>query len=424
MALKKAAVGFSDFDAELEDFELRKRDSLVTRALNVGPGGSIHSVPKIVDGLVYFGSMDFYIYALDCVTGKLVWKFKTDGKLACNSAESDDEGRIIYMGALSGSFYAIEAKTGNLLWKFKAGSGATSKPLFHNDRIYFSSLDGNLYCISKEGKELWRFRTGDAVFHGPVAENGRLYFGSGDCNFYCIDFNGNEIWRFRCGDEILNELPALLHKRVVYFGSMDNNLYALDAERGKELWRFKTGKYGICCSPSIHNDVIYISSRDGILYAISMKGKELWRFNTGALVGVGITFHKDRIYTGCEDGNIYCLNLGGKEIWRFKTGGHIWSPPAVWNDRLYDGSWDCYFYCIDLNGKEIWRFAASDKTVSKIDPPYNIFEVVVKKSFDEDEESDEKYDLDFSGRLGDDVYSMKSEYVTEVTYATRKDYGD
>ncbi|MCX6817247.1 MAG: PQQ-binding-like beta-propeller repeat protein [Candidatus Aenigmarchaeota archaeon] len=413
--------GFSGFELELEDFEVKKRESLLTRATSVGPGGSIFCLPKIVDSAVYFGSMDRYVYAVECETGKLVWKYKAEGQLACNSAESD--GKTIYIGAMSGSLYALEAKTGKLVWRFKAGGGVTTKPLFHDGRVYFSSLDGNLYCLNAEGREMWRFKTGDYVYCGPSAYDGKIYFGSGDCNFYCITPDGKEVWRFRAGDEIINELPVLLYKGVVYFGCMDNNLYALDAGSGKELWRFRTGKYGICCVPSVQDNVIYINSRDGILYAISMKGKELWRFNAGALVAVGITCHKDRVYFGSENGNIYCLNNEGKEIWRFKTGGPVWSPPAVWKDRLYDGSWDCHLYCIDLDGKEIWRFASSDRGISKIDPPYKIFEMVVKKSFEETHEKDDKYEINLGAKSEDRFYTVKSEYMGESTYSSKKDYG-
>jgi outer membrane protein assembly factor BamB len=199
----------------------------------------------------------------------------------------------------------------------------------------------------------------------------------------------------------------------------------VNAKTGKELWRFKTGKYGNCFSPVVHNGIVYHGSRDGILYALSLEGEELWRFKAGGLIAVGVLINDNRIYFGSEDANVYCLDLKtGKELWRFKTSGQVWSPPALWKDSVFFGSWDCRFYCISLEGKELWRFVASDTTICKVDPPYKIFEMVVKKSFDEADGTGEKYDLDFSGRGSDDVYSVKSEYVFETTYATRKDYGE
>ncbi|NIO19303.1 MAG: PQQ-binding-like beta-propeller repeat protein [Candidatus Aenigmarchaeota archaeon] len=415
--------GFSGFDIELEDFELVKKEHLFKRGLEVGPGGSILSVPKIIEGIVYFGSMDFYIYALDCETGKLIWRFKTDGDMACNSAEGDKER--IYMGTKGGSLYAFEAKTGKLIWRFKAGDGVITKPFVWRDKVFFPCLDGNLYCLNSEGKEIWRFKTGDSIFYAPAVYSDKIYFGSADGNFYCLDTKGKEIWRFRAGEEITNELPATYYKGVIYFASMNNFLYAVDAETGKEIWRFRTGKYGNCCSPIIYNDVIFHSSRDGIIYAITLDGEEMWRFRAGGLTGISLTYYKNRLYFGSEDSNIYCLDpKTGKEIWRFKSSGPMWSPPVVWKDKLYDGSWDCHFYCIDLKGKEVWRFPTSNQTISEFKPPYSMFEVTIKKKEETEEEGEEKYGFDLRTRSSEDEYSVKNEYASETAYATKKDYGD
>ncbi|MCK4531889.1 MAG: hypothetical protein KAT94_03405, partial [Candidatus Aenigmarchaeota archaeon] len=88
------------------------------------------------------------------------------------------------------------------------------------------------------------------------------------------------------------------------------------------------------------------------------------------------------------------------------------------------GSWDCHFYCIDLKGKEIWRFATSDKTICKVDPPYKVFEVVVKKEETEEEKEGNRYDLDLSGRIDESEYNVKSEYAIGSVYLEEKKYGE
>lgn len=416
--------GFSGFELELEDFEVRKIGSSLNRLYSVGPGGSILSLPEIKDGVVFFCSMDQHVYALDCAGGGVKWKFRTGGNMAGNSTALNAEDDVVYAGNLAGSFYALGAKTGKEIWRFRAGSGVTTKPLFYRDRIFFPCLNGNVYCLDKDGRELWRFKTGGEIYYAPAGDDGKIYFGSYDGNFYCIDAgSGREIWRFRTGDEIQSEGPIHVHKGVAYFASMDNNLYAVDAKTGRELWRFKTGKYGNCCSPIIHDDVVYHGSRDGILYAVSLDGRELWRFKAGGLIGPGVSAQKNRIYFGCEDANLYCLDVNGNELWRFRTSGPIWNYPVVWKNSLLFGSWDCHFYCIDFSGKEKWRFQTSDKTISKVDPPYKVFEMVVKKSFEDANEKDDKYDINLGAKSEDRFYTAKSEYVGETTYATKKDYG-
>jgi outer membrane protein assembly factor BamB len=54
---------------------------------------------------------------------------------------------------------------------------------------------------------------------------------------------------------------------VVYFGSFDSHLYAVETETGREMWRFKTG-FRVFSSPVAVDGVIYFGSDDGHLYAL------------------------------------------------------------------------------------------------------------------------------------------------------------
>lgn len=68
--------------------------------------------------------------------------------------------------------------------------------------------------------------------------DGRVYSGSYDNNVYCLDANtGKQIWKFST-DGFVSAVGA--GEGVVYFGSWDCNMYCLNAENGKLLWKFKT----------------------------------------------------------------------------------------------------------------------------------------------------------------------------------------
>jgi hypothetical protein len=62
MSLRKSLI--NGFETELEDLEVRKSDSLINRVYSVGSGGSIHCIPLVKNGIVYFGSVDHYIYCI------------------------------------------------------------------------------------------------------------------------------------------------------------------------------------------------------------------------------------------------------------------------------------------------------------------------------------------------------------------------
>jgi outer membrane protein assembly factor BamB len=59
---------------------------------------------------------------------------------------------------------------------------------------------------------------------------------------------------------------------VVYFGSKDDSLYALDARTGAQLWSYAT-KNEVIASPIVDNGTVYLGSNDGYLYAFGLTKK-------------------------------------------------------------------------------------------------------------------------------------------------------
>lgn len=60
-------------------------------------------------------------------------------------------------------------------------------------------------------------------------------------------------WKFETGDEIWSS--PVVAEGVIYFGSDDDHLYALDAQTGQEKWRFKTGD-DVRSSPAIAEGIV------------------------------------------------------------------------------------------------------------------------------------------------------------------------
>ena len=55
---------------------------------------------------------------------------------------------------------------------------------------------------------------------------------------------------------------------VVYIGSFDHNVYALNASTGALLWSYATGDV-VTSSPAVANGVVYVGSQDNNLYALN-----------------------------------------------------------------------------------------------------------------------------------------------------------
>jgi len=71
------------------------------------------------------------------------------------------------------------------------------------------------------------------------------------------------LWNFT-GDSVFSS-PAVVGG-VVFVGSVDGNLYALNATNGDHIWNFTTGSW-VWSSPAVASGVVYIGSDDGNVYA-------------------------------------------------------------------------------------------------------------------------------------------------------------
>ena len=82
------------------------------------------------------------------------------------------------------------------------------------------------------------------------------------------------LWEFETEGQVSD--PAIGFNGMVYVGSTDNNLYAINGKSGVKLWEFKTGGI-VSSSPAIGSDgTVYVGSYDNNkLYAIKTDSKGL-----------------------------------------------------------------------------------------------------------------------------------------------------
>jgi len=315
--------------------------------------GEVVSSPAIVEGVVYIGSNDGNLYALDQQTGTKKWAFRTEARVA--SSPAVDHG-LVYFGSYDGNFYAVDAATGKLRWKFSnAGErryaathlhgslpqGETmpdpfdvylSSPAVSNNVVYFGSGDGNVYALdATTGTMKWKFKTGDVVHASPAIADGKLYIGSWDSYFYALDAaTGKELWRFKTGEDpdIHNQVgiqsSAIVADGIVYFGCRDSNLYALDAATGKKLWSFNNKGSWVIVSPVVQAGKLYFATSDtALLHVVDAKTgtpidslKFYWPiFSSPSIAG-------NTLYLAGQDGKLAAVDLTSfKPAWTFQSEG-------------------------------------------------------------------------------------------------------
>lgn len=318
--------------------------------------GKIFSSPIVHDGIVYIGSEDGNLYAINEKTGKIHWKFKTGGAVHSSPAVFKN---MVYIGSFDGYYYAIDSKTGHLKWKFKTGGEQWS------GEIGFLGLKP----VDKYMDDLWDFFLSSPVIN-PDKQNPSVFFGSSDGNVYALNANTGELkWKFEAKGSI--HCSPVLYKKTLYIGSWDANLYAIDMETGKERWKFQTGTQigfkGIESTVAVVNDMVYFGARDPFLFALNAEtGKLVWKYDaayswiiSSPVVDNGV------VYVGTSD--TYAL-LGldaktGKEIFKFKANGYVYSSPAIAGETAYFGDFTGNFFAVNTKslGKEWDSFSTENR---------------------------------------------------------------
>ena len=138
--------------------------------------GSWQPTPIVVDGIMYLTQRPNDVVALDATTGRVFWiyRYTNEDVIACCGSNNRGVavlGEMVYMGTLDGHLVAIDVKSGRQVWKTrvaesKEGYSITVSPLALKDRIVVG-VGGGEYGIrgfisayhAQTGKELWKFYT-------------------------------------------------------------------------------------------------------------------------------------------------------------------------------------------------------------------------------------------------------------------------
>ena len=159
------------------------------------------------------------------------------------------------------------------------------------------------------------------------------------------------LWEFKTKDGFEN--AAAVVNGVVYIGSYDQNLYALDLATGKQKWAYKAGPFK--APPGVKDGLVYIGDMDGMFHCVdAATGTKKWTYDTSAEISSGPNFFGDAVLFGAGDENLYCLRAG-KEKWKFKVpGGPVMGSPAIIGNRTFAAGCDSNLHVIDLEtGKEV-----------------------------------------------------------------------
>jgi quinohemoprotein ethanol dehydrogenase len=327
---------------------------------------TLEATPLAVDGLLYFSGSYAAVYAVDAVTGKLLWKFdpqtwrhnpaKARLSFGANRGVAYENGKV-FVAAFDGRLFALDAKSGNQVWvaeTIPAGflNTSTGAPRTMNGKVIvgnagadFGSRGFVTAYDSATGRLLWRFFTvpgsreqnsGDPVMEAAARTWTGEWWKTG---------TGGTVWNGMTFDPELNRVYIGVGNAGPYDPSIrspkgGDNLYtssivALDANTGKYIWHYQENPRDawdykatpniIMATLNLHGEprkVLLHAPTNGFFYVLDRQTGKLISAEKATYVNwaKGIDLKTGR---PIEEPNIR-YEKGFAEIWPGTVGGHNW----------------------------------------------------------------------------------------------------
>lgn len=298
-------------------------------------GGRIHSTPIVKDGILFIGSGDQNLYAIDQVTGKKTWSFQSDGAIYSDVGVGEE---LVLFGNDKGSLYALDRISGEFVWKFSSEGEKKldlwdyylSSPVVSNGVVYWGSGDGHIYALNLgNGELIWKVNTGSIVHATPVIADGKVLIGNYAGDFFALNADtGEQIWKFKAVGarnfpRAEFQKAALVQDGIVYVGSRDLNLYALNIKTGRGVWNMQEkGGSWIIATPLIKDENIFFGTSDTYkFYSLNKDtGRENWVIPIHTRSYGSPVAHGDLIIFPGFDGKVRGVDPNtGREEWLFQS---------------------------------------------------------------------------------------------------------
>ncbi|WP_227355345.1 outer membrane protein assembly factor BamB family protein [Haladaptatus salinisoli] len=431
-------VYVSDASGVLTAFDAETRETRWTAELR----GQEYA-PTVVGDTVYVSGAD--VFALSTADGSERWRFEVDG--AETSPITVADGTLFFKTSDvngQGTCWAVDAETGDERWHVGVPSGKEgSTPSAENvppavaDGVAYFADNETVYALdARNGTPQWRADADGFIEHGPTVADGTVYV-CGESVFALSASDGRTKWNAAVGESPnLTRSPAVTDESVVVadgrrarvwalaredgttrwtfdggagtagtptiaeavyvpISGDDDGVVALDPATGDRRWRVPIRDLGGSWLPSAVGDALYVTDREGFLYALAdpdwldwraeatgslavgenvyasdgtlvaleaRTGAERWTVDGGASQTVG-----NGAVVGTDESAVVAYEPDGTERWRAECDEDVTTDPVVEGGRVFVGG-DGWVSAFNLNtGGRFWTYRGNCDGLGTVD---------------------------------------------------------
>lgn len=330
---------------------------------DIGKGHQV-AAPLLWNNVVYAPSADGNLYAFDMETGALRWTFNVGSPI--NSSPLMYYNLII-VAASNGNIVAVDQK-GAKSWSATVPTTINSTPAIRNGLLLIGGGDGSLYALSADGNgQKWKLSVGGTITGSPVATGDQITVTYSDSNpsgggVAAVSYDGALLWKTPTdqtpgsaakttdgvaavsskGISLVDDSGSVKWTTVIdpstpgispvavtgmtyiVTNGQASKLIAIDAN-GSVAWSEDLGDT-IIASPSIANNILYLPSSSGMLYAYAFVD-----LKSSMLPVCGFSYTVDSNTTTFDASSSYGGQGGLTFSWVFEDGTTVDGEKVVHN---------------------------------------------------------------------------------------------
>ncbi len=263
---------------------------------------------------------------------KQVWSFQMQG--AVDGSPIIYNG-VIYVGSRNHHLYALDGKNQRELWRYDAGAPLRSTPTLHGDTLFFGDDDGTMHAVqSLGGTARWRLPLRGKIFASAGVGAGLIISATQAGRVLALNpTSGETIWEHVDGSPFYAS-PALLGNLVIVANG-PGQVKGLDIASGKPRWTFQASNQ-IRATPACHDGLALIATMDGSVALLDIRtGERLWQRSLGVPISASPVLTRERAFAAGQEGIVFAINRNdGNRLWATKTSGQIAASPVLCGPTL------------------------------------------------------------------------------------------
>lgn len=304
-----------------------------------------------VSGYVIVGTRDGWLRAFD-PEGVLIWSFEAKGRFDAPPRIDRD---MVYAGSNDGRLYAIEIGSGKTRWVYESGEEVGTTPVVAGDLVLAMTLQDTLFAVDlKTGAWKWHHRRDPRegfTIRGAAAvsvSDGLAVGSYSDGTVSVLDLaTGTTKWERKIAptSEFMDVDGLRVASGRIYAAAYSGAIYALDLQTGQQIWEVKTpNPTRLTLTPGVliavtATEVLGIETREGkVRWTIPLEGEVV---GEPVLVGARIALPNARSIVWLDPSS-------GRVLRRFDPGTGVSAPVGSFGRRVYVLSNEGNLVALDL----------------------------------------------------------------------------